>query len=163
MKGWPIFLAGLVLIACCGCAKQGGVAPLVSKPDPAQPPVSKPVPPVLTLDRLSCAEIDNGPPQMILYQSASLYQNGAVLPTKQGLACLETLASWLTSSSQSRWQVTVGAEAVAGFEPLVIATKRQELLLRFFARKGIEMQDWQWFTTAEPGAQLVLQPVTDSP
>lgn len=163
MNGWQLFLAGFILVVCCSCAKPGGLTTPALSPTTAKPPVSAPVSQVVAIDRLPCAEIEQGPPSVIRYPSVSLYQAGAVLPTQQGLACLEALAGWLASTSQGRWQVTVGAETVAEFEPLVVAAKRQELLARFLLRKGIETRDWQWLTTAEPGAQLALQPATDSP
>lgn len=70
--------------------------------------------------------------------------------------CLEVLADWLKSVPQSRWQVTVTGEDGFGFDPLALAGKRQELLRRFLARKGVTADGWQWQTSGGVGDQLLL-------
>ena len=117
----------------------------------------------MQIAELPCAEIDSSDSVTIRYPAESLYRNGAALPKEEGLACLEVLSDWLKSVSQSRWQVTVSGEADHGFEPLALAAKRQELLQRFFARKGLELKDWQWQTVAEQDDQLQLRDLKDSP
>ncbi len=112
---------------------------------------------------LPCAEIDSTDSVTIRYPTETIYRNGAALPKEEGLACLEVLSDWLKSVSQSRWQVTVSGEAGHGFDPLALAAKRQELLQRFFARKGLELKDWQWQTAVGQGEQLQLLEVKDSP
>jgi hypothetical protein len=57
-------------------------------------------------------------------------------------------------TSQSRWRVTVAGEAGYGFDSLGLAGKRQELLQQFFARKGLELKDWEWQVIAGRREQL---------
>ena len=94
---------------------------------------------------------------MVRYPVESIYRGGAVLPKQEGLVCLEELANWLKSVPQNRWKVTVSGEEGHGFDPLELAAKRQELLQRFFARKGLEQKEWEWQTVVGQGEQLELR------
>ena len=151
MNLWRLFLAGVILGTLCACAAQQGVTTT-----PVDAPAVKKTPSIQVTD-LPCAEVNNTGPLMIRYPSENLYRNGAVLPKQEGLACLEDLANWLKSTPQSRWQVTVAGEGGQGFDPLALAAKRQELLQRFFARRGLEQKDWEWQTVVGQGEQLELR------
>lgn len=144
MNRWRFCFAGIVLGTLCACAAQQGVT--------TTPAVKKT--PSLQVTDLPCAEVKSPGSLMIRYSSENLYRSGAVLPKQEGLACLEKLANWLKSLPQSRWQVTVAGEEGQGFDPLALAAKRQELLQRFFARKGLEQKDWEWQTVVGQGEQL---------
>ncbi len=176
----PRFLlfAGLLLTGLYACATPSGTAPptqtqtkaTVEAPAPrtTQPPSPRttPAPAAITARQpgdLPCAVVEAGVSPVIRYAADSLYRPAAVLPTETGLACLETLAVWLKAGSAERWQATVAGEDGHGFTPAALAEKRRELLERFFVRKGIAAQDWDWQTTAQPGAQLELRQVTGSP
>ena len=156
MNRWRLLFAGITLSALCACAAQTGA------PAPATTPAVAKAPSVQVGD-LPCATINSIDPVTISYPAETIYRNGAALPKEEGLACLEDLSDWLKSVSQSRWQVTVSGEAGHGFEPLALAAKRQELLQRFFARKGLELKGWQWQTMAGQDEQLQLLEVKDSP
>ncbi len=149
MNRWRFLLAGVILLALSGCAVQ---------PQTSTPATS------VKLANLPCAETSRETNAMtISYPAETLYQNGAVLPKQTGLACLEALAGGLSSVPLSRWQATVSAEEGYGFDPLQLAGKRQELLQRFFARKGIETKDWQWQTEIGQGQQLQLLELKETP
>ena len=143
MNRWRLLFAGLTLGTLCACAAQPGTttSPVVKGPS-------------IQVAKLPCAEVGSTDSVMIRYPAETIYRNGAALPKEAGLACLEVLADWLKSTSQSRWQVTVAGEDGHGFDPLELAGKRQELLQRFFARKGLELKDWQWQTVAGQSEQL---------
>ena len=144
MNRWRLFFAGIVLSILCACAAQQGVT---------TPPVVKKTPSIQVTD-LPCAEVNSTDSLTIHYPSENLYLSGAVLPKQEGLTCLEELANWLKSVPQNRWQVTVAGEEGQGFDPLALAAKRQELLQRFFARRGLEQKDWEWQTVVGQGEQL---------
>ena len=150
MNQWRLLFAGITLGTLCACAAQTGTTTSVAKG------------PSLQVSNLSCAEVSSTDAVMIRYPVETIYRNGAVLPNEAGLACLEALADWLESTSQSRWQVTVAGEEGYGFDPLQLAGKRQELLQRFFARKGLELKDWQWQTVAGQSEQLQFLELKDS-
>ncbi|GEM_PF-5924772 len=153
MNRWRLFWAGIVLITLCACAAQQRVttSPVFKNPSSIQ------------MADLPCAETNASGSLIIRYPSENLYRSGAVLPKQEGLACLEELASWLKSVPQDHWQVTVAGEEGQGFDPLALAAKRQELLQRFFARKGLEQKDWQWQTMIGQGEQLELRSLSDNP
>lgn len=98
---------------------------------------------------------------MIRYGGEKIYHGGSVLPSQEGLVCLEALTNWLKNVPQSRWQVTSAGEANVGFDPQALAAKRQELLQRFFARQGLESQAEEWQAIAEQGPQLQLRLVAN--
>ncbi|MDH3999074.1 MAG: hypothetical protein OET90_09590 [Desulfuromonadales bacterium] len=129
---------------------------------PVEPP--KVEPPKVQVGELPCAVTEPGPPAAIRYPLDSLYRAGAVLPTPEGLACLEHLSDWLYQNPGSGWQLTVGAEEVAGLIPEALASKRQQLLTRFFQRRGLSLEQWQW-QEAVVGAesQLALEAITETP
>lgn len=150
MNLWRLLCAGITLCTLCACAAPQERTSTTTK----SPPVEKKAPPQLA--NLACAEVNSAEPLTILYQKESIYHSGAVLPDQEGLACLEALAAWLKSTPQKRWQITVAGEDGYGFDPLALAGKRQELLQRFFARKGVEQKNWGWLTVADQSTQLQL-------
>lgn len=156
MNRWRLLFAAITLSALCGCAAQTGSPTPVTTSDAAKG-LS------MQIAELPCAVINSSDSVTIRYPAETLYRNGAALPKEEGLACLEVLSDWLKGVSQSRWQVTVSGEVDHGFEPLALAAKRQELLQRFFARKGLELKDWQWQTAAGQDDQLQLRDLKDSP
>ena len=78
------------------------------------------------------------------------------MPTVEGLACLDVLADWLKSKSQTPWKVSVAGETQTGFEPQALADKRRELLQRYFLRKGIDTAGWEWQSIPRSKVQLRL-------
>ncbi len=156
MKRWQLLFAGITLGTLCACAAQpGGTTPDTTPSTTKTPAVQS--------ANLPCAEVNSTESVRIIYSAEAIYRNGAVLPKEEGLACLEVLSDWLKSVPQSRWQVTVSGEDGHGFDPLALAGKRQELLQRFFARKGLDLKDWQWQTALGAGEQLQLLELKDSP
>ena len=150
MNRWRLLIAGISLSALCACAAQLET----STPETA---------PSKQAANLSCAEINNTELVTIRYPAETIYRNGAVLPTKNGLACLEVLSDWLQNGPQNRWQVTVSGEEGYGFDPLALAGKRQEFLQRFFVRKGVEQKNWQWQTVVGQEEQVQFVELKDSP
>lgn len=142
MNFWRYFLAGAALLALSACAGQTGTG---SRTKPS-----------VGLANLPCAEISQAEVMTIGYPVESLYRNGAVLPTEAGLACLEALANGLNGTTPGNWLVTVSGEDGYGFDALQLADKREELLQRFFARKGVATKGWQWQVTVGQGQQLQL-------
>lgn len=156
MKRWRLVFAGVTLGTMCACAaQQGSLTPGTT------PPFEKRA--VIQVTDLPCAEVSSTEPVTIRYPAESLYRQGAVLPGMEGLACLEDLSGWLKSIPHSRWQVTVSGADGYGFDPLALAGKRQELLQRFFTRKGIEAKSWEWQTVVGQGEQVRLLQLKDSP
>lgn len=153
MNRWQLVFAGLTLGMLCGCAVRQEPPP-VTIPD-----VAKRL--TVSVTELPCAEVSGVEAVMIRYPAENLYRNGAILPGEEGLRCLEALAEWLKNVPQSRWQVVVSAEEGHGFESLDIAAKRQELLQRFFTRKGVAMRNWEWQTAAGQGEQMQLLQLKD--
>ncbi len=156
MNRWQLLFAGITLSTLCACAEQpGSVTPATVSPVVKAPSV--------LIANLPCAEVNSVVPVTINYPAEAIYRNGAALPKEEGLACLEVLSDWLKNVPRSRWQVTVSGEDGHGFDPLALAGKRQELLQRFFDRKGLELKDWQWQTALGAGEQLQLLELKDSP
>lgn len=145
MHRWTLLFSGIVLGTLCACApaqtgtKAAGSTATTVRETP----------------RLTCAIVDNTAAMTLSYPTESIYSKGAVLPKQAGLACLENLADWLKSTPQRGWQIKVSGEEGFGFDPLALAGKRQELLQRFFERKGLQQQNWSWQT--EAGQELQLQ------
>lgn len=169
MNRWKFFFPGVLLLTLCACAaQQGGITTSpagtsttsslgVSKPSSpgakAAPSIEVPV--------LPCAEVVRTDAVTIRYEGEKIYHGGSVLPSDEGLVCLEALADWLKGAPQSRWQVTSAGEADLGFDPQALADKRQELLQRFFARRGLQEQTMEWLTLAGQGPQLQLRLVAN--
>lgn len=80
----------------------------------------------------------------VTYDAQSIYRKGAVLPKREGLACLDVLVDWLKNTPKIAWQVSVGGEGATSIEALAVADKRQELMKRYFLRKGIDITGWTW-------------------
>ncbi|MBW2689300.1 MAG: hypothetical protein JRC99_05155 [Deltaproteobacteria bacterium] len=105
---------------------------------------------------MPCTVVNSAEALTVSYPAESLYRNGAVLPKEEGLACLEALADWLKNAPTDHWQMIVSGENGQGFDPLALADKRQELLQRFFSRKGVGQDGWSWQTVTEQDLQLQL-------
>jgi hypothetical protein len=169
MNRWRFFLPGILLLTLCACAAQQGgektSATGTSKvPSAATSEISSPVDkaaPSIEVPALPCAEVVRTEGVTILYGAEKIYHGGSVLPSEEGLVCLEALTDWLKRVPQSRWQVTSAGEAEVGFDPQALAGKRQELLQRFFARQGIESQTDEWQAVAVQGPQLQLRLVAN--
>ena len=122
--------------------------------------------PAFAIAELPCAEVREryiGDKLKIFYTSQSIYWRGAVLPKKEGLACLDVFAEWLKSSPQNAWRVSVGGESGTGVDPQALADKRLELLQRYFLRKGIDTAEWEWQSMTRSVVQLRLDEIRDSP
>ena len=158
MNQWRFFFAGISLAILCACAAQQEVTTT-----PASPPAVKTSPPspvkeapVIQGANLPCTVVNSAEALTVSYPEESLYRNGAVLPKEEGLACLEALADWLKNAPTDHWQMIVSGENGQGFDPLALADKRQELLQRFFSRKGVGQDGWSWQTVTEQDLQLQL-------
>lgn len=122
-------------------------------------------PPAFSAHELPCAEVGQryiGDALKVVYKSPSIYNKGAVLPKMEGLACLDVLADWLISAPQTTWKVSVGSETGTGFESQALTNKRQELLKRYFLRKGIDTSGWKW-QSGSRHHQLRLNELKGSP
>jgi hypothetical protein len=162
MNRWRLLFAGITLGTLCACAAQpGGTTPATIPSTAKTPAVTKSS--SVQITNLPCAEVNSNEPVSIRYPAETIYRNGAALPKEEGLVCLNLLSDWLKSVPQSRWQVTVAGEEGHGFDPLALAGKRQELLQRFFARKGLESKGWEWQTVVGQGEQLHLLELKGSP
>lgn len=120
--------------------------------------------PAFSAQDLPCAEVRQryvGDALKVLYMSPSIFNNGAVLPKMEGLACLDVLSDWMISMPHINWKVSVGGEAGFGFESQVLGNKRQELLQRYFFRKGIDTSGWKW-QSGSRHHQLRLDELKDS-
>jgi hypothetical protein len=121
--------------------------------------------PAFPAQDLPCAEVRQryvGDALKVVYMSPSLYRRGAVLPKMEGLACLDVLADWLISRPQNNWKLSVGSETGTGFDSQALGNKRQELLQRYFLRKGIDTSGWKW-QSGSRHHQLRLDELKDSP
>jgi hypothetical protein len=122
-------------------------------PLPAAAPESAGAAPgsLTTIPELPCAETRKRyvtDALTVLYPAPELYLRGAILPTKEGLACLDVFTDWLKNVPSTAWQVTVGGETGTHFDPQALADKRLELLQRYFLRRGIDTASWTWRTVA---------------
>ena len=120
--------------------------------------------PAFSAQDLPCAEVRQryvGDALKVVYTSPSIYRRGAVLPKMEGLACLDVLADWLISRPQNTWKLSVGSETGTGFDSQALGDKRQELLQRYFLRKGIDTSDWKW-QSGSRHHQLRLDELKDS-
>ena len=118
------------------------------------------VKPFIKAPVLPCAEIKKRfvtDAVTVIYTSPSIYGRGSVLPTREGLSCLENLAGWLKTLSPISWQVVVGGEPGTPFNAQKVADKRLEMLQRFFVRKGIDTSSWVWETVTWRVNGRVLQ------
>jgi hypothetical protein len=103
--------------------------------------------PAFSANDLPCAEVRQryvGDALKVIYKAPSIYNEGAVLPKMEGLACLDVLSDWLISTPQTSWKISIGSEAGTDFDSQTLAIKRQELLQRYFLRKGIDTSGWKW-------------------
>jgi hypothetical protein len=97
-------------------APQGSVTtPVTSTPEAPStvaPEVSPAVEkaPTIEVPELPCSEVVKIDGVTIRYGDENIYHGGAVLPHKEGLACLDVLTGWLKGVPQSRWQVTLAGE-----------------------------------------------------
>ena len=121
--------------------------------------------PAFSAQDLPCAEVRQryvGDALKVVYTSPSIYRRGAVLPKMEGLACLDVLADWLISRPRNKWKLSVGSETGTGFDSQALGDKRQELLQRYFLRKGIDTSGWKW-QSGSRHHQLRLDELKDSP
>jgi hypothetical protein len=121
--------------------------------------------PAFSAHELPCAEVREryvGDALKLVYSAPGLYRKGAVLPKMEGLACLDVLADWMISRPRNSWKVSVGGESGAGYDSQVLGKKRQELLQRYFLRKGIDTSGWKW-QSGSRHHQLRLDELKDSP
>ncbi len=121
--------------------------------------------PAFSAQDLPCAEVRQryvGDALKVVYKSPSIYRRGAVLPKREGLACLDVLADWLISRPRNTWKLSVGSETGTGFDSQALGDKRQELLQRYFLRKGIDTSGWTW-QSGSRHHQLRLDELKDSP
>ena len=121
--------------------------------------------PAFSAHDLPCAEVRQryvGDALKVVYTSPSIYRRGAVLPKMEGLACLDVLADWLISSPSNTWKISVGSDTGTGFDSQTLGNKRQELLQRYFLRKGIDTSGWKW-QSGSRHHQLRLDELKDSP
>lgn len=121
--------------------------------------------PAFSAHDLPCAEVRQryvGDALKVVYTSPSIYRRGAVLPRMEGLACLDVLSDWLISGPRNTWKLSVGSETGTGFDSQALGKKRQELLQRYFLRKGIDTSGWKW-QSGSRHHQLRLDEIKDSP
>ncbi|MDT8422046.1 MAG: hypothetical protein RQ754_16585 [Desulfuromonadales bacterium] len=140
---WALVIISSGLLCACVSSK------LAIKPSGA---ASATTVAAITAPELPCAEVKQrfvNDAVTVLYAAPSLYPSGAVLPKMEGLVCLDGLVDWLSGRQQIAWKVSVGGETGASFDPQALANKRQELLQRYFLRKGIDTSGWTWL--AAPG------------
>jgi hypothetical protein len=162
MNSWRFFLPGILLLTFCACAAQQGggkASPAGTSKAPSAATSEMPSPvdkaaPSIEVPALPCAEVDRTEGVTILYGAEKIYHGGSVLPSEEGLVCLEALTDWLKRVPQSRWQLPSAGEAEVGFDPKALAGKRQELLQRFFARQEIEAQTDAWQAIVGLGPRL---------
>ena len=86
----------------------------------------------------------------ILYPPPSLFSPGAVIPEIEGLNCLDVFVEWLRGQPPTPWRIAVGGDRGTSFDPQTLAEKRQELLQRYFLRKGVDTSDWTWTAVSWP-------------
>jgi hypothetical protein len=150
MNRWRLLFAGIILTTTlCACAAQQTTMSTAADSSPQAAMRA-----AIKTTELPCSEVSNSEAVRVRYPGVTLYRGGSALPKAEGLACLEVLADWLKGVSYKQWQVTVSGEAGYGFDPLALAGKRQQLLQRFFTRKGVDLQKWQWQAVADEGTQL---------
>lgn len=121
--------------------------------------------PAFSAHDLPCAEVRQryvGDALKVIYTSPSIYHKGAVLPKMEGLVCLDVLVDWLISRPRNTWKFSVGAETGTGFDSQALGNKRQELLQKYFLRKGIDTSGWKW-QSGSRHHQLRLDELKDSP
>ena len=121
--------------------------------------------PAFSAQDLPCAEVRQryvGDALKVVYTSPSIYHKGAVLPKMEGLVCLDVLADWLISRPRNTWKFSVGSETGTGFDSQALGNKRQELLQKYFLRKGIDTSGWKW-QSGSRHHQLRLDELKDSP
>lgn len=147
-----LIIAGL-LAGLSACAPPGGPGSPALEHALKAPPVVRSAP---GAESLSGAQVENGPPIQIVYPAGTVYAPGAVLPSPEGLAHLEALAAWLQRQSLDGWQVTATPEE--GNEMgRAVAAKRLELLKRFFKRKGLVIDTWEWQVVEDGGVLRLIR------
>ena len=156
LRRWVLIIISSGLL--CNCA------PTQKEVEPSEAVFASNLPAFPAQD-LPCAEVRQryvGDALKMVYVSPSLYRRGAVLPKMEGLACLDVLADWLISRPQNNWKLSVGSETGTGFDSQALGNKRQELLQRYFLRKGIDTSGWKW-QSGSRHHQLRLDELKDSP
>ena len=92
------------------------------------------------------------------YPGETLFAAGAVLPLPGGMEMLEPLAEFLRRHPETRWtmQVRAATEFSTDYDRSLAQT-RAELLRRYFTRKGLDMQRFEFMAEAGEGAALELR------
>jgi hypothetical protein len=152
MNRWRLLFAGFTLAALCACAVQPGTTTSSVAKGSSNRAANLLCAGISSTDLVTVRYLTDLP--TVRFSAETIYRSGAVLPKEAGLTCLADLADWMKRTSQSRWRVTVAGEAGHGFDSLGLAGKRQELLQQFFARKGLELKDWEWQVIAGRREQL---------
>lgn len=156
LQQWLLILISSGLLCACVPAQQA-IEP--------EEDVVKTVPTIATSE-LACAEVQTrfvGDARTVRYVSQNIYRSGAALPTVEGMACLDVLADWLRNKPQLAWKITIGGETQTGFDAQALVNKRQELLQRYFLRKGIDTEDWEWQNIPRHKVQLRLDELKGLP
>lgn len=149
-----LLVSTLTLVALAACATKPTTT--VSSATSQQGPSPAAIPSDFQVSDLPCAVVNTTDGIQVSYTGESLYRGGAALPKEEGLACLEVLSDRLKTAPQAKWLVTVGGEDGFGFDPAKLAAKRRDLLQRFFSRKGIDIDGWEWQATGTTSTQLEL-------
>lgn len=149
LSAWTGLLLGLVLSGC-----GGGVAGPVGSVRQDPPPLSSLR---SQAQQLPGVELAAGEPLRL--QFPHLFAAGAALPLAGGVEQLQPLGDFLQQASGSRWQVRLRGDGEQG---LALAAARAKLLQRYFERRGLAGERFQWLTEAGSGAALELQ-VASSP
>jgi hypothetical protein len=150
MNRWRYLCAALILLLLSACAAQ---QPGTTSPGSTAP---KAKPSAVKVTDLPCAETSKAEALQVNYPAESLYRSGAALPTQNGLVCLQALSGWLKTVSDTPLLLSVSGEEGHEFAAKALATKRQELLQRYFERQGIDSEAWQWSTEKDSGFQLQI-------
>jgi hypothetical protein len=156
LRGWVLIIISSGVLSIFASGLQEG--------SPSGAAFASSLPDVSAHD-LPCAEVRQryvGDALKMVYTSPSIYRRGAVLPRMEGLACLDVLADWLISRPRNTWKVSVGSEAGTEFDSQALGNKRQELLQKYFLRKGIDTSGWKW-QSGSRHHQLRLDELKDSP
>lgn len=136
----------------------------IAAPEPRR--LANPAPDQLRarLALLPGAEVSGEGVIVVRYPGESLFASGAVLPLPGGAAVLDPLADLLRSFPQLRWQGTVRAGTAGhGEYDLALAEKRTELLNRYFARRGVALEQLTLRPEASSGPSLELAPEVAQP
>ncbi len=130
---------------------------------PAPPPAQVSAPPPVQKDvRQALAELPGiqiaaGEPLRGAYPGATLFASRAVLPLPGAMELLAPLAEFLRLYPGTNWAVQVRATTDVSLDyDRSLADTRAELLQRYFARQGLDMDRFAWVVAGEEGPPLEL-------